>query len=113
MSTKVIHAHTEAEFDTAVKNAGSKPVVIDFSAAWCGPCKMIAPKFDSLSTEYDGKVVFIHLDVDEVRTVSAKYGVSAMPTFVFLKDGKKLENLGFSGASPQKLAANIELASKE
>lgn len=61
-------------------------VVIDFFATWCGPCKKIAPAFEQLATVYPS-IVFLKVDVDESAELVDKYGVQAMPTFVFLKDG--------------------------
>jgi thioredoxin 1 len=61
-------------------------VVIDFFATWCGPCKKIAPAFEQLSTVYPS-IIFLKVDVDESAELVDKYGVQAMPTFVFLKDG--------------------------
>merc|ERR1712224_793749 len=76
-----------ADFKAQLSAAGSKLVVVDFHATWCGPCKMIAPHI----VEMDGKmdnVVFLKVDVDEAEDVAAEYNISAMPTFVFIKDGE-------------------------
>ena len=67
----------------------SGPAVIDFYATWCGPCKAIAPKVGELSERYPN-VRFIQIDVDKMRAVAQQFQVTAMPTFVFLKDGKEV-----------------------
>mmetsp|Transcript_76071 Transcript_76071/g.114534 ORF Transcript_76071/g.114534 Transcript_76071/m.114534 type:complete len:105 (+) Transcript_76071:48-362(+) len=69
-------------------NSG-KLVIVDFFATWCGPCKRIAPEIETLAGEETG-VVFMKIDVDELETVAAKYEVSAMPTFLFFKNGAKV-----------------------
>ena len=79
-----------AEFRKALASAGSKLVCVDFFATWCGPCKQIAPKFAELSGQHK-KVVFLKVDVDQNRDLSAKYEVSSMPTFIYIKNGKVLE----------------------
>ncbi|KAJ8614034.1 hypothetical protein CTAYLR_009611 [Chrysophaeum taylorii] len=85
-------------FHAAIK--ADKIVVIDFSATWCGPCKMIGPAFASLAQQMP-EVGFVKVDVDEVPEASAEYDVSALPTFVFLKEGAEVAR--FSGASLSKL----------
>ena len=69
------------------------PVLIDFSAEWCGPCKMLAPIFDSLSNKYNGNVKFIKLDIDSNRTISSKLGIMGVPTIILFKNGKELERI--------------------
>ncbi|ORZ17912.1 thioredoxin [Absidia repens] len=76
-----------AEFNTLI--ASDKLVVVDFHATWCGPCKLIGPKFEKLVEEYPG-VVFAKVDVDDVPDVAAEVGVRAMPTFMFFKNGSKV-----------------------
>uniref|UniRef100_A0A8C6UEM5 Thioredoxin n=1 Tax=Neogobius melanostomus TaxID=47308 RepID=A0A8C6UEM5_9GOBI len=94
------------DFEEELKAAGSKLVVVDFTASWCGPCKMIAPVFEVRSPPYENKdVVFLKVDVDEASDVSEKCGISSMPTFQFYKNGEKLEQ--FSGASEEKLRATV------
>lgn len=63
------------------------PVVIDFWAEWCGPCRMIAPVVDELAAEYEGRVVVAKCDVEECEEAVAKFGVRNIPTLVFIKDG--------------------------
>ena len=71
--------------------ASGKPVVIDFWAEWCGPCRMIAPIVDELAAEYEGKVVIAKCDVDSNDDVAAEYKVRNIPTLVFLKDGQLVD----------------------
>ncbi len=68
--------------------AGGKPVVVDFWAEWCGPCRTIAPFVDELATEYEGRVVVGKCDVDENDAVAIKYGIRNIPTLIFLKGGE-------------------------
>eukprot|EP00286_Rhodomonas_abbreviata_P016821 CAMPEP_0181319238 /NCGR_PEP_ID=MMETSP1101-20121128/17460_1 /TAXON_ID=46948 /ORGANISM="Rhodomonas abbreviata, Strain Caron Lab Isolate" /LENGTH=131 /DNA_ID=CAMNT_0023426815 /DNA_START=22 /DNA_END=417 /DNA_ORIENTATION=+ len=100
---------TEEEFDELLKDAGTKTVVVDFTATWCGPCKKIAPLFTKLSTENEG-AIFVKVDVDDNAEISERYGVSAMPTFMAFKDGKKLGEL--TGAAEDKLTEFVEKHAK-
>ncbi|GKY96196.1 hypothetical protein MPSEU_000579500 [Mayamaea pseudoterrestris] len=97
---------TLADVEALLIKAGSegKLVVIDFSATWCGPCKMIAPLFEQLSESFTN-VIFIKVDVDANPDTAAKYSVSAMPTFLFIKRGEVLDKL--MGASPEQLESLI------
>ncbi|KNC98863.1 thioredoxin [Spizellomyces punctatus DAOM BR117] len=92
---------TADEFNQIIKD---NEIVIDFHATWCGPCKMIAPKFEEFSKKYS-KAVFIKIDVDEVPEVAEKAGVSAMPTFHIYKNGQKEAEI--VGANPAKLEGEI------
>ncbi|WFD18065.1 hypothetical protein MCAP1_000277 [Malassezia caprae] len=85
---------------------GSKVVVIDFWATWCGPCKMIGPVFEKISdTPAGDKIGFYKVDVDEQSQIAQEVGIRAMPTFVFFKDGQKIDTI--VGADPAKLQAAI------
>lgn len=104
---KVITVHSQAEWDqqhAEATNSGAA-IVVDFSATWCGPCRMISPEFEKLSLEYP-TIVFLKVDVDEVESVAAACGISAMPTFQVFKAGKKVDEL--IGASKDKLKALVE-----
>ena len=79
----------------------NQDVVIDAWAPWCGPCKRIAPTFENLANKYEGKVVFIKVNVDESMDISQKFQVQSLPTFIFIKDGHFKEKL--LGADVQKL----------
>ncbi|KAM4603520.1 thioredoxin-like [Polymixia lowei] len=91
---------TTDEFNKVLKDAGDKLVVVDFTAKWCGPCRMIAPFFEELEQKYPG-CVFLKVDVDEASELSEERKISCMPTFHFYKQGKKVESL--EGANKQKL----------
>ncbi|EIE26105.1 thioredoxin [Coccomyxa subellipsoidea C-169] len=100
---------TELEWNQKLKEAGSKPVIVDFTATWCGPCRIIAPVFEQLSTKYPS-VVFLKVDVDKNEAVAAACGISAMPTFQVFKDGKKIHEM--VGASADNLEQLVEQLSK-
>ena len=89
-----------ADFKAQLSAAGSKLVVVDFHATWCPPCKVIAPHIVQMDGKMDN-VVFLKVDVDEAEDVAREYDISAMPTFVFIKDGKKIDDL--KGVSVDKL----------
>ena len=82
------------------------PVVIDFFATWCGPCKRIAPTYEKLSESFPG-IVFLKVDVDESPEIVNQYDINAMPTFVFLKDGKEVKRV--EGADMAGLEAGFQL----
>jgi thioredoxin 1 len=85
---------TDQNFDGEVLKSNI-PVVVDFWAPWCGPCQMIAPLTEKLSKEYEGKIKFGKLNVDENRKMAQKYQVMSIPLLLFFKDGQKVdESLG-------------------
>ena len=80
---------TDANFEELV-NAG-KPMVLDFWAEWCGPCRMVSPIIDELATEYEGKVTIGKMDVDNNNDVVAQFGIRNIPTVLFVKEGKLVD----------------------
>lgn len=84
-----------------------KPVVIDFWAEWCGPCRMIAPIVDELAAEYDGRAVIGKCDVEQNDELTMKYGVRNIPTLLFIKNGQLVDKQ-VGAASKEALKAKIE-----
>lgn len=78
---------TDASFDSDVLNS-SKPVLVDFWAEWCGPCKQIAPSLEDMATDKDGQLSIAKINIDENPTVPQKYNVRGIPTLMLFKDGE-------------------------
>jgi thioredoxin 1 len=103
--SNVVYA-TDASFETDVLNADT-PVLVDFWAEWCGPCRMIAPILDDLSKEYAGRLKIVKVNVDENSVSAATYGVRGIPTLLLFKNGQLVETK--VGALPKgQLAAFID-----
>ena len=97
---------TDATFEKEVLQSDT-PVLVDFWATWCAPCRMVAPVVEELATEYEGKLKVVKLDVDSNQGTAMKYGIRSIPTLLFFKDGKQQEQL--IGAVPKKeIVSKIE-----
>lgn len=97
---------TEQEFQELVLRA-PRPVLVDFWAPWCGPCKMIAPELEALAPEYAGRASVIKVNVDEFSSIAQQYKVMGIPTLLIFKEGKEVSRL--VGFRPKKeLAAALE-----
>lgn len=107
-----VAAHLTADnFQDTLNNEDSLPVLVDFFAEWCGPCKMAAPVIDKLSGDYEGKMVIAKLDVDQNNSIAAKYGVMSIPTVIVFKDGEEVDRqIGFPGEDGYKamIERNLE-----
>lgn len=97
---------TDANFDSTVKS--SAKLIVDCWAPWCGPCRMLAPTFEALAKDYNGKVAFAKLDTDESPRTAMALSIHSIPTLMFFKDGKQVERL--VGARPR---ADIESVIKK
>ncbi|MCO6495656.1 MAG: thioredoxin [Bacteroidetes bacterium] len=96
----------DSNFQNEVLNS-DKPVLVDFWAEWCGPCRMIAPVVEELSSEYSGKAVIGKVNVDENPGISGQFGIRSIPTLLIFKGGKVVDKL--VGALPKShIAAKIE-----
>lgn len=93
-----IHEVTDDAFDAEIVNSDI-PAVVDFWAAWCGPCRMVSPVVEELAKEYDGKVKFAKMDVDQNRQTPARFGIRNIPTLIFFKGGEVAHTI--IGAQPK------------
>ncbi|GAA6063285.1 hypothetical protein JCM10212_004667 [Sporobolomyces blumeae] len=101
----VTHLNSLPELNSLLASNKSRLVVIDFHATWCGPCHAIAPVFDKLAQEHKATTTFAKVDVDKASDISRAYQVRAMPTFVFVRNERKVGEL--KGADPKALEAMI------
>lgn len=89
---------TDSNFTEEIKNS-DVPVLVDFWAAWCGPCRMIAPIIDEMATEYEGRAKITKVDVDNNQQVAMQYGIRSIPTILMFKNGEQVETI--VGAVPK------------
>ena len=89
---------TDSNFNSEVMES-DQPVLVDFWATWCGPCKMIAPTIEELASDYNGKARIGKVDIDQNQEVAMMHGIQAIPTILIFKDGKVVQR--FQGVSPK------------
>ena len=87
MASELIKNISDSSFEADVLKSG-KPVLVDYWAEWCGPCKMIAPILDEVSNTYEGKLQVAKMNVDENRDIPARFGIRGIPTLMLFKDGQ-------------------------
>ena len=102
--SKVVHVNDQ-NFQQEVLQS-DRPVMIDFSASWCGPCKLLAPVVEELAETYDGKLKVAKIDVEEAQQTALKYGVLSVPTLLFLKGGEVTEQI-VGNVARQKIEEHI------
>lgn len=98
---------TEENFETEVLNS-SKPVLVDFWAEWCGPCKMISPLIDQLAEEMGDKAVVGKVEIDTAQALAAKYGVRSIPFLLFMKDGEVKDQIVGANVTKESLKEKLE-----
>ena len=105
MSDKIVHL-SDAGFERDVLES-TKPVLVDYWAEWCGPCKMIAPILEDIAEEYDGRVTIAKLNIDENPSIPPKYGIRGIPTLMLFKNGT-VEATKVGALSKSQLAAFLD-----
>lgn len=111
MSSNLIKHISDASFEADVLQS-TQPVLVDYWAEWCGPCKMIAPILDEMATTYGGKLQITKMNVDENREIPAKFDIRGIPTLMLFKDGK-LAATKVGALSKSQMAAFIDENLKE
>lgn len=101
-SEKVLHLDG-TNFDREVLQS-DLPVLVDFWAAWCGPCRMVGPSIDELATEYEGRAKVAKVDVDAAGDLAARFGITSIPTLLYFKGGKLVDSM--LGAQPKRVLAH-------
>ena len=108
MASDLIVTLTQDNFDAQALKS-TTPILVDFWAEWCGPCKQIAPLLDELATEYNGKVKIGKVDIDQHQSLASQYGVRAIPTLLIIKNGEVVEQM-VGSKSKRDLKASLDRA---
>ena len=111
MASELVKHITDATFEDEVLHS-TQPILVDYWAEWCGPCKMIAPILDEVSVSYEGKLKVAKMNVDENREIPGKFGIRGIPTLMLFKDGK-LAATKVGALSKSQMAAFIDENLKE
>ena len=92
MASKLVTQSSDGSFKTDVLDS-AVPVVVDFWATWCGPCRAMAPHLDAIAEQYDGQVRIVKVDVDANQNTAVTYGIQSLPTLLVFKDGKVVDKM--------------------
>ena len=107
MASENVMEFTESNFDDEVINS-DKPVLVDFWAEWCGPCRALGPQIDQMAQEFAGKVKVGKLDTEAHRDIAMRFGINALPTVILFKNGQPSETI--VGLQPQKIKQVLQEA---
>ncbi|XP_005178959.1 thioredoxin-2-like [Musca domestica] len=102
----IYNIQDKKDLEKHLANAGGNLVVLDFYATWCGPCKLIAPQLEEISTSHSDVVVVLKINVDDCEEIAMDYNVTSMPTFVFMKNRKIIDVI--VGGNSENLTKNVE-----
>ncbi len=104
MAGKNVHSVNDLNFESEVMSS-DQPVLVDFTATWCGPCRQIAPFIDQLADEYAGRAKVVKLDIDDAPSTAARFGIRGVPTLYVFKGGKIVAQQ--QGAAPKTIIAKL------